>query len=142
MVLPFRQFFRIIVTLFRDFVIGLLTLCSVASFRRKKWKCQSWIRTEPILFVQDFTYYNILLHLWKRYSDLNNIYQESSTVMKSRIAYIILLLMTFVFPSFSQNSYIDYEYVDGTKERNTIGTERFYCRYYQNEGSSYRIKSI
>ncbi len=62
--------------------------------------------------------------------------------MKSRIAYIILLLMTFVFPSFSQNSYIDYEYVDGTKERNTIGTERFYCRYYQNEGSSYRIKTI
>ena len=50
--------------------------------------------------------------------------------------------MTFVFPSFSQNSYIDYEYVDGTKERNTIGTERFYCRYYQNEGSSYRIKTI
>ena len=58
--------------------------------------------------------------------------------MKSRIAYIILLLMTFVFPSFSQNSYIDYEYVDGTKERNTIGTERFYCRYYQK----YRIKTI
>ena len=62
--------------------------------------------------------------------------------MKSRIAYIILLLMTFVFPSVAQNSYIEYEYVDGTKERNTIGTERFYCRYYQNEGSSYRIKTI
>ena len=62
--------------------------------------------------------------------------------MKSRIAYIILLLMTFIFPSVAQNSYIEYEYVDGTKERNTIGTERFYCRYYQNEGSSYRIKTI
>ena len=62
--------------------------------------------------------------------------------MKSRIAYIFLLLMTFVFPSIAQDSYIDYEYVDGTKERNTIGTERFYCRYYQNEGSSYRIKTI
>ena len=62
--------------------------------------------------------------------------------MKSRIAYIFLLLMTFVFPSIAQDSYIDYEYADGTKERNTIGTERFYCRYYQNEGSSYRIKTI
>ena len=62
--------------------------------------------------------------------------------MKSRIAYIILFLTTFIFPSVAQDSYIEYEYVDGTKERNTIGTERFYCRYYQNEGSSYRIKSI
>ncbi len=62
--------------------------------------------------------------------------------MKSLIAYIILFLTTFLFTSVAQNSYIDYEYVDGTKERNTIGTERFYCRYYQNEGSSYRIKTI
>ena len=62
--------------------------------------------------------------------------------MKSCIAYIILFLTTFIFPSVAQDSYIEYEYVDGTKERNTIGTERFYCRYYQNEGSSYRIKTI
>ena len=62
--------------------------------------------------------------------------------MKSRIAYIILFLTTFIFPSVAQDSFIEYEYVDGTKERNTIGTERFYCHYYQNEGSSYRIKTI
>lgn len=62
--------------------------------------------------------------------------------MKSRIAYIILLLMTFVFPSFSQNSYIDYEYVDGTKEREAIDMGRMSFKYYYNDRLSYRIKKF
>lgn len=62
--------------------------------------------------------------------------------MKSRIAYIILLLMTFVFPSIAQDSYIDYEYVDGTKEREAISSDRMECRYTFDKGSSYIISSI
>ena len=62
--------------------------------------------------------------------------------MKSRIAYIFLLLMTFVFPSVAQNSYIEYEYVDGTKERSTIDLDRIHFTYFQKEGSSFIIKEI
>ena len=62
--------------------------------------------------------------------------------MKSRVAYMILLLMTFVLPSFSQNSYIDYEYVDGTKERSTIDLDRMHFTFFQKEGSSFIIKKI
>ena len=62
--------------------------------------------------------------------------------MKSRIAYIILLLMTFIFPSFSQNSYIEYEYVDGTKEREAIDMRRMSFKYCYNDRLSYRIKNF
>ena len=62
--------------------------------------------------------------------------------MKSRIAYIILLLMTFVFPSVAQNSYIDYEYVDGTKEREAIDMRRITFQYCYNDRLSYRIKNF
>ena len=62
--------------------------------------------------------------------------------MKSRIAYIFLLLMTFVFPSIAQDSYIDYEYVDGTKEREAISSDRMECRYTFDKGSSYIISNI
>ena len=62
--------------------------------------------------------------------------------MKSRIAYIILLLMTFVFPSIAQDSYIDYVFADGTKERSTVDLDRIHFTYFQKEGSSFIIKEI
>ena len=62
--------------------------------------------------------------------------------MKSRIAYIILLLMTFVFPSLAQDSCIDYVYADGTMERSTIDLDRIHFTYFQKEGSSFIIKEI
>ena len=62
--------------------------------------------------------------------------------MKSRIAYIILFLTTFLFPSIAQDSYIEYQYVDGTKESNIIDMERMSFKYCHNEGLTYRIKTI
>lgn len=62
--------------------------------------------------------------------------------MKSRVAYIFLLLMTFVFPSIAQDSYIDYEYADGTMERSTIDLDRIHFTYFPKEGSSFIIKEI
>ena len=44
--------------------------------------------------------------------------------MKSRIAYIILFLTSFIFPSIAQDSYVEYEYVDGTKETDIISFDR------------------
>ncbi|MEE1083173.1 MAG: hypothetical protein UH850_05480 [Paludibacteraceae bacterium] len=62
--------------------------------------------------------------------------------MKFRISYIILFLFAFIFPSIAQDSYIDYEYVDGTKEREAISSDRMECRYTFDKGSSYIISSI
>ena len=62
--------------------------------------------------------------------------------MKNRITYIILFLFAFLFPSVAQNSYIEYEYVDGTKESNIIDMERMSFKYCHNEGLTYRIKTI
>jgi len=62
--------------------------------------------------------------------------------MKYRILYIILFLFAFLFPSVAQNSYIEYEYVDGTKESNIIDMERMSFKYCHNEGLTYRITDI
>ncbi len=62
--------------------------------------------------------------------------------MKYRILYIMLFLFAFLFPSVAQNSYIEYEYVDGTKESNIIDMERMSFKYCHNEGLTYRITDI
>ena len=62
--------------------------------------------------------------------------------MKYRVTYIILFLFAFLFPSIAQNSFIEYEYVDGTKERNTIDMGRMSFQYYYTEGLTYRIRNI
>ena len=62
--------------------------------------------------------------------------------MKYRILYIMLFLFAFLFPSVAQNSYIEYEYVDGTKESNIINMERMSFKYCHNEGLTYRITDI
>ena len=62
--------------------------------------------------------------------------------MKSRIVYIILFLAAFIFPSIAQDSYIDYEYADGTMERSAIDLDRIHFTYFQKEGSSFIIKEI
>lgn len=54
--------------------------------------------------------------------------------MKSCIVYIILFLAAFVFPSVAQNSYIEYEYVDGTKEREALNPNLIvYKRSFWND---------
>ena len=40
--------------------------------------------------------------------------------MKFRISYIILFLFAFIFHLNAQNQYLEYEYVDGTKERESL----------------------
>ena len=45
-------------------------------------------------------------------------------LMRSRIAYIILFMTAFIFPSIAQDSYVEYEYVDGTKETDIISFDR------------------
>ncbi len=62
--------------------------------------------------------------------------------MKNRITYIILFLFAFLFPSVAQNSYVEYEYIDGTKESNIIDMERMSFKYCHNEGLTYRITDI
>ena len=62
--------------------------------------------------------------------------------MKSRIAYIILFLTAFIFPSVAQDSYVEYEYVDGTKETDIISFDRMECKYSLDKGKSYIISNI
>ena len=62
--------------------------------------------------------------------------------MKNRITYIMLFLFAFLFPSVAQNSYVEYEYIDGTKESNIIDMERMSFKYCHNEGLTYRITDI
>ena len=62
--------------------------------------------------------------------------------MKNRITYIILFLFAFIFQLNAQPQYIDYEYVDGTKERETIDMRRMSFMYCYNDRLSYRIKNF
>ncbi len=62
--------------------------------------------------------------------------------MKYRVTYIILFLFAIIFQLSAQISFIEYQYVDGTKEKNTIEFERMSFQYYHNEGLTYRIRNI
>ena len=62
--------------------------------------------------------------------------------MKNRMTYIILFLFAFIFQLNAQLQYVDYEYVDGTKEREAIDMRRITFRYYYNDRLSYRIKKF
>ena len=62
--------------------------------------------------------------------------------MKNRMTYIILFLFAFIFQLSAQISFVEYQYVDGTKERNTIDMGRMSFQYYYNEGLTYRIRNI
>ena len=70
------------------------------------------------------------------------IFDNIDLFMKYRILYIMLFLFAFLFPSVAQNSYIEYEYVDGTKEREAIDMRRMSFKYCYNEGLTYRITDI
>ena len=70
------------------------------------------------------------------------IFDNIDLFMKYRILYIMLFLFAFLFPSVAQNSYIEYEYVDGTKEREAIDMIRMSFKYCYNEGLTYRITDI
>ena len=62
--------------------------------------------------------------------------------MKNRMTYIILFLFAIIFQLSAQISFVEYQYVDGTKERNTIDMGRMSFQYYYNEGLTYRIRNI
>ena len=62
--------------------------------------------------------------------------------MKYRVTYIILFLFAFIFQLNAQSQYIDYEYVDGTKEREAIDMRRMSFKYCYNDRLSYRIKNF
>ena len=62
--------------------------------------------------------------------------------MKYRVTYIILFLFAFLFQLNAQPQYIDYEYVDGTKEREAIDMRRMSFMYCYNDRLSYRIKNF
>ena len=62
--------------------------------------------------------------------------------MKNRMTYIILFLFAFIFQLNAQPQYIDYEYVDGTKEREAIDMRRITFQYCYNDRLSYRIKNF
>ena len=62
--------------------------------------------------------------------------------MKYRVTYIILFLFAFLFQLNAQPQYIDYEYVDGTKERETIDMRRMSFMYCYNDRLSYGIKNF
>lgn len=62
--------------------------------------------------------------------------------MKYRVTYIILFLFAIIFQLSAQISFVEYQYVDGTKERNTIDMGRMSFQYYYNEGLTYRIRNI
>ena len=54
--------------------------------------------------------------------------------MKNRITYIILFLFAFIFQLNAQPQYIDYEYVDGTKEREALNPNLIvYKRSFWND---------
>ena len=54
--------------------------------------------------------------------------------MKNRITYIILFLFAFIFQLNAQPQYIDYEYVDGTKEREALNPNQIvYKRSFWND---------
>ena len=62
--------------------------------------------------------------------------------MKYRVTYIILFLFAFIFPSIAQDSFVEYEYVDGTKETDIISFDRMECKYSLDKGKSYIISNI
>ncbi|MCR5248685.1 MAG: hypothetical protein K6E14_12995 [Paludibacteraceae bacterium] len=62
--------------------------------------------------------------------------------MKYRVTYIILFLFAFLFQLNAQLQYVDYEYVDGTKEREAIDMRRITFQYCYNDRLSYRIKNF
>lgn len=54
--------------------------------------------------------------------------------MKNRITYIILFLFAFIFQLKAQPQYVEYEYVDGTKERESlIPNQIVYKRSFWND---------
>ena len=62
--------------------------------------------------------------------------------MKYRVTYIILFLFAIIFQLSAQISYVEYQYVDGTKEKNTIEFERMSFLYSQSERLTYMIRNI
>ena len=62
--------------------------------------------------------------------------------MKYRVTYIILFLFAIIFQLSAQISYVEYQYVDGTKEKNTIEFERMSFQYSQSERLTYMIRNI
>ena len=62
--------------------------------------------------------------------------------MKNRMTYIILFLFAFIFQLKAQPQYVEYEYVDGTKEREAIDMRRITFQYCYNDRLSYRIKNF
>ena len=54
--------------------------------------------------------------------------------MKNRITYIILFLFAFIFQLKAQPQYVEYEYVDGTKEREALNPNLIvYNRSFWND---------
>jgi len=54
--------------------------------------------------------------------------------MKNRMIYIILFLFAFIFHLNAQNQYLEYEYVDGTKEREALNPNQIvYKRSFWND---------
>ena len=54
--------------------------------------------------------------------------------MKNRMTYIILFLFAFIFHLNAQNQYLEYEYVDGTKEREALNPNLIvYKRSFWND---------
>ena len=62
--------------------------------------------------------------------------------MKYRVTYIILFLFAIIFQLSAQISFVEYQYVDGTKEREAIDMGRMSFMYCHNEGLTYRITDI
>ena len=54
--------------------------------------------------------------------------------MKYRVTYIILFLFAFIFHLNAQNQYLEYEYVDGTKEKESLNPNQIvYKRSFWND---------
>ncbi len=70
------------------------------------------------------------------------VFLKIDLIMKYRVTYIILFLFAFLFQLNAQLQYVDYEYVDGTKEREAIDMRRITFQYCYNDRLSYRIKNF